>query len=610
VHHYIAIVWSPFDEQAIREASRVRGLLLGPNAPTWRTALIADGVAVYSKTPVDAAMRTYVLEGDLGVIVGRLFTVDPLARPMRATDLAPAKIVETRGAWLLENCWGQYVAVLRTQMGDRCHILRDCSGHIPCHCLRMNGVSVFFADIHDLECLHPRLTLDTNYLCAFIARQPLHTRRTGLSEITELLAGDCVTLAGGEPVHTSLWNPRGLVSEHPIDEYPRARTAMLGMTESVVTAWAPLYRRILLSLSGGLDSAILLGCLKRLGMADMVRCVTQYTAETSDDERIYARAAARMSGVALTEIPRISDGKVFANKLWSVPPTPKPDISLTNRILALENLNGLADELGCDTLWTGQGGDQIFLQAHHAYGAADFLIQDGRADAFPGLIYESALLSGCSVWSVLTQALSYRFRKHRTPPVVTSGCGRRFLSESAPPEYPPDLLTGPWRADGERIPPGKVNQLDTVVDLLNRHTPLVGLEHPYEQHPLISQPLLELSLRISTYHLLRGGRQRAMARDAFADRVPSCILTREDKGGIADQLRSLLRGSAPLIEERLLDGGLASAGIIDRVALEGILRQQETFSQDDLLPIFACITAEAWMQHWTSASASALETSA
>lgn len=600
MHHYIALAWATNDMRAAREARRVRETLLQSRGLCWRTVLDVDGLSVCAKSPVDAAMCTYVLADNLGVIVGRLFIQDQASTPVRSAELPSAKIVETNGNWLLEHYWGRYVAVLRGPKGDRYSVLRDCSGQIPCFYANLNGLYVFFADVCDLEHLDLRVTLNERYLAAFISRQPLHVRETGLREITELLAGDCVTIEATGACHTHMWNPRSIVANRTMDNYVQARTALTGLTENVIAAWARFYRRILLSISGGLDSAIVLGCLKRLGLADRVVCVTQYTVDTSDDERLYARSAARMAGVSLTELPRVSDGVLFAEKLRRVPPDPKPDISKTNRILALDGLNALAEEFGCDALWTGQGGDQIFLQAHHGYGAADYLLQHRHPWRLPNMIYESALLSRNSVWSILSQAICYRFRKGRAPPVVLGGRGARFLAKSAIPAYSEDSLAIPWRVGAERIPPGKLDQLDILLDLLNRHKPIVGLERPYEQHPLISQPLIELSLQIPTYHLLRGGRQRAMARDAFVDRVPPSIIMREDKGGINDQVRSLLRGSAPYIIESLMDGSLVSLGILDRSSLEGILCHEETFTKDEQFPLFACIAAEAWAQNWRS----------
>jgi asparagine synthase (glutamine-hydrolysing) len=249
-------------------------------------------------------------------------------------------------------------------------------------------------------------------------------------------------------------------------------------------------------------------------------------------------------------------------------------------------------------LWTGQGGDHIFLQVHNAYAAADYLSQHRLPIGLPRQLYDSAVLSRQSVWSVLAEAVRYTIGNGRAPdPFFTSGRGLvhdSFLNDSIA-----GFAALPWHEGDPALPPGKQTQVDLLSDLLNRHKPLQMLERPYEHHPLISQPLIELSLRLPTYHLLRGGRQRSMARDAFADRIPDCILKREDKGCIHEQMRALLRGSAPLLRDSLLGGTLASRGIIDRDALDHVLLHESTYTASQEFALFACIAAEAWARHWT-----------
>lgn len=600
MQRYIAIAWSPEIHASNHDAVRISETLLRSGGGDWHCQMSVPGLALYSRNSVDPAMRTYVLPGQLGAIVGRLFSRHtPETRQMRPEDLPGEEIVGTQGLMLLERFWGKYIAFLKTKSGKDCSVVRDCSGQIPCFYLRLDSVYLFFSDIRDIDCIRPRLTINERYLAAFISRQPLHVRETGLNEITELLAGDIVTVTRSGLTHRRFWNPRKIAMDRPIASYAHARAHLVGVTESVICSWAQLYQRILLHLSGGLDSAIVLGCLKRLGLADRVLGVTEYTAESSGDERHYARAAATMANIPLIELPRVDDGETFANNLPLIPPDPRPDVSKTNRILHLERLNAVARDYGCDTVWTGQGGDQLFLQAHHPYAAADYVMGCHLPLQLPSIAYHSALLSRQSVWAVLRQAAAYWWRPSRSPPLVVGGRGDAFLADSAPEFVPEPLI---WRLGNEPLPPGKVDQLDILLDLLNRHKPIAGLELPYEQHPLISQPLIELSLRIPTYHLLRGGRQRAMARDAFADRVPACIIKREDKGMIPDQLRTLLRSGSPYIRETLLDGVLVTMGILNRSALVGILNQEETFTQDQLFPLFACIAAETWARHWTPKS--------
>ena len=73
---------------------------------------------------------------------------------------------------------------------------------------------------------------------------------------------------------------------------------------------------------------------------------------------------------------------------------------------------------------------------------------------------------------------------------------------------------------------------------------------------MISQPLLELCLSLPTYLLTHGGQGRALAREAFADRIPAEIARRRSKGGVDEHATAVLQRSLPLAREMLLEGQL------------------------------------------------------
>lgn len=602
MYHFIALSWKPGNASAELEALRARESLERSSA-AWEVLVQSGGLTVYSRKPVDPAMRAYVLPCHGGVIFGRLFHSASTRRSVDASTLDPTRMITSGGRALLEDYWGSYVAILHSRDGGTTLVIRDCSGRLPCYYVNLAEIYVFFSDIRDIRPLGLRFTLNPPYLASYILHHPLHLRSTGLREVSELLAGDCVSITPRGMTHRFLWDPRAIAEAPIIDDYAQGKTELAFVTEHVIRCWASIYDRILLSLSGGLDSAIVLGCLQRIGQADRVVCFNQYTENTSDDERSYARSAAQMAGVRLIEFPRVHDARLFVEKLQIAPPDPKPDFTAAARMLALDATNEMAEDFHCDTVWTGQGGDQVFWHAHDAYPAADYLMHHRLPYRLPAILYDSAVLSRQSLWSVFAQALRYSLRIPATPQEPFDSCGATLMNQSILAEIPEIYHATPWHLGAGRLPPGKQAQVDTFADLLNRHKPLPVLESPYQCHPLISQPLLELSLRIPTYQLLRGGRQRAMARDAFADRVPISILRREDKGGVRDQARALLRGSVALLREALLDGILVSLGILDRTSIERIIVAQDTYRPAEVFPLFGCLAVEMWARQWTTRAA-------
>lgn len=601
MHHYIALAWSPLEPRAGDEALRLaHSISHRPSA--WHKVLAIDGLLVYGQSPVDPAFCAYKLPNESGVIFGRVFATNQPGFNMEFSDGDASRIVESGGIALFRSYWGNYVAFLHAKNSATSRVLRDCSGRIPCYYTERSGVHVFFGDVRDAADIGFRFSVNERYLRNFICRQPLHVRNTGLTEVRELLAGDSVVLSPRGTDHLCLWDPRDVVLRRTVHDYPRALDELRTATEHAVEAWASAYDRILLNLSGGLDSAIVLGCLKTLGVAERVVCINHYTANTLDDERLYARAAAEMAGVKLVEVPRSHSARDFVEKIALIPPDAKPDVPNLSRAFMMDSVARVANEFCCETVWTGQGGDHLFLYATHAFGAADYLRQHSFPRDLLAHVYASALISRRSVWSVLLEACSCRLFHGRAPAEVLAGCGAGFL---VPSNTADDDVHLPWHIGGPELAPGKQAQVDDIADVLNRHKPMPSLEAPYEHHPLLSQPLIEASLQIPTYHLLHGGRRRALAREAFADRVPTSILKREDKGDTSDRERALLRGSAPLIREMLLDGSLVSLGIVNRKSLERILVHHEMYKLDEFYPLFCCMAAEFWLQHWVSPTQSA-----
>jgi asparagine synthase (glutamine-hydrolysing) len=599
MHHYIALLWSSGDSEAVEQALSFRAII-GDRLPKWSPLAAAPGVAVYSGPRADRAMRSYVLQGATGVILGRLFLASSLGG---VPELSPASVrdLEISGPKdLLRNYWGNYVAILRGNGGcDKSYVVRDCSGHIPCYYTEHRNVYIIFSSLGDIACLPLQFSVNDQHLAGLIlgGAPPVHS--TGLNEVREALAGDCLELSDKGVQQYSIWSPGELIRGNVTGDYSEALSALRASTENSIAAWASVYNRILLYLSGGLDSSVVLGCLARQGLTDKVVCVNNFTAGTSDDERKYARAAAHMAGVPLTEMPRISEGKAFFDCIQRIPFQPTPNRPDLVRMVTIDDVNHLADQFGCETVWTGQGGDHIFLQTPHAYGAADYLLEHRRPWNFPTEVYDSAVLDRNSVWSVLFNALRYGIGlgPRQPPQYELKADGRSFLTPSGARHVPISKHV-PWENDLTTLPPGKRLQIRDLASLLNRHRPLVGLEVAFQQHPLISQPLLETSLRIPTYYLQSGGRHRAMAREAFADRVPPCILEREDKGDISDNVRSLFHGSAPFLRDFLLDGLLVSRGLLERAALERVLLGRDTYRLIEVHPLWNCLTAEVWTRNW------------
>ncbi|MBE0547905.1 MAG: hypothetical protein IH627_09685 [Rubrivivax sp.] len=133
-----------------------------------------------------------------------------------------------------------------------------------------------------------------------------------------------------------------------------------------------------------------------------------------------------------------------------------------------------------------------------------------------------------------------------------------------------------------------------------------GYYDPYQRHaapelvnPLLSQPLIELVLRIPTYVLTLGGRGRGLARRAFAQDLPPEIVSRRSKGGLQEQITTILARNLAFARQVLLDGELVRRGLIDRSRLERALSGGPG-AVGRAGEIHMYIGVEAWLQRWSA----------
>jgi len=599
MYPFLALLWNADDSAASATAAQLKQRLLASPA-RWAALLMTDGASVFALAPADPSLRPYVLPEESGVVLGKLFSGD-LSKPCldcveQIDERTTREIIRTGGQHLVRNFWGGYVALLVDREARCGYALRDCSGKVPCYHRQFRDVTIVFADINDLEPLElPEPTVNWEYLAAFIYSSQSQVRACAFKEIREVLAGERLRVQGGSGCQTALWDPREICRRRWIDRYEDAVAAVRGVAQHCIDAWARSYDPMLHALSGGFDSAVVLGCLSRAPGRPKITGLNQYGAAPNEDEREYARAAADRAGITLIEVPMGSAADCFDSRLLGAPRTSKPAVTALFRLLEIELINRIAKETGTRALWTGQGGDHIFLQTTEAWSAADFLDTQGLRPGFIAAVRDAARLSRQPYWFVLKSAFSRR----RTPLAGSLARTCCFVDSGALPGHVDEYVSHPWAADAEDLPRGKQLQIRFLAEVVNRHRPIAGLEHAPQHHPLLSQPLMEVCLQTPTYLLLRGGRERGLAREAFAEHVPSNILRRRDKGSIVSHATEMIRQSGPFVRELLLDGILARAGVIVRRELEPYIVQGQSFREEHLLPLLACIAAEVWARNGT-----------
>jgi asparagine synthase (glutamine-hydrolysing) len=581
VFRYFVIAWNASD---VAQSCAAHALVAHlARRREWARALNWRGLAAFTTGARPSSSDVVLLRTHdgadastaAGAIFGTLFgrnSPDSCLRGRLRTLATPdcRAIVASGGERLIESWWGRYVAVMRDPEGAA-RILRDPSGTLPCFRMQLRGLQLFFSDVEDCVALEQvPLSVDWNHVAAFVSgRFAAHSPETGLAQVDEVEPGECVELREGVVVRSLLWNPALVARRDVIEDGDAACRALLQTTRECVSAWASCYGGIVHSLSGGLDSSIVLACLSEQRPRLAITCLHHFGSGPDEDERRFARLAAGHFAIDLRERRLLAEATDL-RAILGVRRSPR----LSSYIGSLQRQPlqvRLASETQAQAIFTGAGGDGLFFQARAELAVTDYRRIRGVRPALASVALDAALVSRRSVWPLLAAALRADAREE---------CARSLWSQSA-----------------DDAVPGKRWQIASLARAPSFQDPLGHAGDPERTHPLLSQPLIELCLRIPTYVSIQGGWDRAIARRAFSSSLPADIVRRRAKGSITQFSTALLDRNLPLVRELLLDGVLVRERILDRTQLEQSLAGNDSLAVNPEI-LHTHLSAEAWARRW------------
>jgi asparagine synthase (glutamine-hydrolysing) len=614
VFRYIAFIWNPRDLQQSHVAQTLaRGVRT--SGTQWQDVSVADGLRLFHVDARTGSLDAQVLPRAGGVLLGTLFernrdTLDETpARKCSATAAQAEAIATTRGRWLIDNCWGNYVALLCDPAGRSTWALKDPTGELPCCVTTFQSVTVIFSRLSDVLALAPfNFKADLAYLRARLLYGGSDLGRPPLQGIDQVGRGECIEItreAHARPSRRFYWHPASFAdTRDAIEDRDLAARAMRATLRACTRTLATGHPTSLLRLSGGLDSSIIATCLQDIPGSPRVCSYTYYNPRGRSDERPWAQLSARRAGWEHIEWP-VSPSDIRLENILAVPPLVEPT-ALMGYLLRSTVEQVLADEHGASAVFCGDGGDSGFCGESFAYSVSEYLQRHGlRREAFR-LASQVALLTEQSSWLVMYRALR-RWKRgsgmeqlHRTL-VMASRLLSRELRDSFDMQacYP-----HPWFRDQARIPWATIRRLGTLLSAPQLYNVAANLAAPEVIAPLYSQPVLELLLRIPVYCHFEGGRERGLARRAFAQDLPPQITRRlwKDRApGFYDQLIDCNRA---FLREVLLDGVLVRERLLDAAAVDEAL--SERVAKNPVLPgeVFRHLDVEIWARNWMQRAAS------
>jgi asparagine synthase (glutamine-hydrolysing) len=547
----------------------------------------AHGLALLHETSTllilgDPQLPRVALAGEAGLLIGYAFDRTTNARivvPFPAQD-EPADI-------LIDRIWGGYVA-LRTRNATP-EVLREPSGTVPSYHLEVDDVHIVTSRpdlLLTTGLLEPEI--DWTILTQGLVYRDLKSARTPLRGVSEILPGVAARLFPTGLDIGCAWSPWTHVARgNPGMTMTDARQIVADRLDQCLTAWGSCATRGLTEISGGLDSAIVAAGIAR--SSAHITGLTYAAIKGDPDETPYARAIAIHCGLALeVEQPSI-DGVDIAATGAELLARPYARIFARPFDRAAQHV---AQECDADMFFGGGGGDNVFSYQRTLSPAIDRIRATGIGRGAWETMGDLAELGETSIWHIAARVA--RRMRRPTAPLWRPQAG--FLDAQAIADLP-SPYGHPWSNVPPKQLPGKVAHVAALMRAQN-HVEGHGRQRMAPMiNPLLSQPLMEACLTIPGWLWCSGGRNRAVARAAYADRLPASVIARQSKGTFDSFSARLFAANRDSIRTLLLEGVLAQHVTLDRSAIEAALATPLP-DGEAIVQLWSLVDAETWARSW------------
>jgi asparagine synthase (glutamine-hydrolysing) len=554
------------DRNALGEASRVpvEAAVADLVRQGWRASHAVEGLQILlgprARLKVRQIGRRHLLIGDWR---GPRPLSTLVAVNNRPADLARAVV----GAG-----WGRYILAWRDDEG-RLALLRDPTGAVDCVWWRYGGAVLAVAEPpRELDPLLPAdLAIDWTVLREIAEAPELLGDRLALAGLTAVNPGT-LALISGDQASVPVWRPSTFCRSGA--GWDESLGGLSGVVDEAVADLVDPHHRVVAELSGGLDSAIVASSLAAAGRAGRARFLNFHGDWREGDERPWADAVAHRLKLDLVTVRKPVEA-ITLRQLRPLGESVRPALQGVDVTYDAE-VAGRMRRSRAAALLTGQGGDAVFFQAPDPAVAADRFRREGPPGLSPAFLAAVGRWTRHSAWTVLGCALGLR----ATGPRPASG--RRH----------------PWLEDIEDLPPAKTGQLRQFVNAQLFWGDCLRARAGDLLHPLLSQPVVEHCLAIPADRLIADVRDRGLARQAFADRLPPMLIERRNKGDLSCFYGHVTRASLETLRPLLLNGLQVDQGLLDGKALERDLAEDRLIVGPGYNRLLVGAVLEVWAQHW------------
>jgi asparagine synthase (glutamine-hydrolysing) len=604
---YVALIWDAASPPQAEVATRLSARLLSAS-PDWKQVCRTVGLSVFCIDDRVGASTYCPLANEGGVVVGTLFRraekhcdISPGATRAISALNAPEtyRILATRGQHLITSYWGRYVAFLSDSQTSTLFVVKDPFGRLPCFNTKIESVSVFFSSLSDcLRLVLRTFTLNWAYIRRRVAVSTCGYRETALNEISQVCGGDRLDIRNGTQSRTLLWQPTSIADSASLEDPTRISEEMRATAAVCTSAWLSGHGHALHRLSGGLDSSIVLACMSHADSSCRITCVTYFRPGGNSDERPWAHLATQRADCEHVEHAR--EPHLNFEQLSRMVPLPHPPDDLA--FLELSDYeHDLAEQKHATAIFSGEGGDAVLGSYSARFAASDFFRHRGFDHALFNIGMRVAMTFDASVWRVLMDAVRRRHDRPNQEDLTLLRDARLLVNKDVFASAATEVSQHrhPWlyseNTTAARFETLGFCQLNDPYYEPTRSPDKCGAEPIF---PLLSQPFVELCLRIPSYMHFQSGQDRGLARQAFSSWVPAKILSRRWKDRAQGFTEEILFHSRAFARELLLDGLLVKEKLLDARAVEFALSGLRAKNSVSVGEILDHIVTEAWLRTW------------
>lgn len=528
-----------------------------------------------------------------GLLTGKIFRTHNY-QTVKLFEQQEATIIIKNLHNLTKNYWGRYSGILYDEIEQQISLVRDPLGLNTLFYKQTTDGILFTSELallHDI--LEEKPSLNYHYFAEYAINQNYVLPSTPLLGIQELLPGIALTFQNATSIHQKhLWDfPKASFISN-MDEFEQELLATL---KGCVKAWVGENKKICVELSGGLDSSALMillrDCLPEESSLIGVNRID--SKESSSNEIEYANEVANACRASLY-FHDSQEGSLFDPLPLSWRPDHPTTFLLMNKMN--EQLSNLAQTNGCSVIINGQGGDHIFLANPSSQMLADYWIENGWKGIHNPL-RELSLMNRTSWWSIIQKASkeTYNYYRGQTEgstdlnqitylhPSFKKGFKlQHFYLEEKIAEF------GPARQD-------QIKGLYHAILYADRNRKIPGT---IITHPLLSQPVVELALKIPAYQSFKDGYNRVVFRKTVNRVQSSKTLWRSLKGHTTNSALNELIKQSDTIADLLFHGTLVKSEIFDKQWIQQKLIKIRHGQIDNLWPLIHMISAQIWCNQW------------